>query len=269
MFSMISVRFLCPAFAAGAAFTLFSGFVSAAGPGLPYTSAADVEMSQDRLELATSLVEHAIQDDELRGAVVLVARRGSIVLHRAYGWRDLESKIPMQKDSLFRMASNTKAVTAAGILLLAQDGRLRLDDPVGTYFSEFQSEKSNQMTIRHLLTHTSGLRIKSLFLDPLMKPSEQHPDAPTLLLEVGRFGAVGPDQAPGTSYSYNNAGYNTAAGIIEKVTGSYKNFLKQRIYQPLGMHDSCNHESDADRSPHVHRLPQSRRWPVECPLDAG
>ncbi len=217
-------------------------------PGLPHGRAADVGLDQAGLDAAASLVEQAVQDDELRGAVVLVARRGKIVLHKAFGVSDSESKIAMQPDGLFRMASNSKALTAAGILLLVQDGKLRLDDPVYSVLSEFETEKSGDITIRQLLTHTSGMRIKSLFLDPLMKPTDEHPEAPTLLLEVGRFGAIGAEVAVGTTYSYNNAGYNTLAGIIEKLTGSYKAFLKERIYDPLGMQDSCNHESDANRA---------------------
>ncbi|MCP4171178.1 MAG: serine hydrolase, partial [Fuerstiella sp.] len=217
-------------------------------PGLPHGRPVEVGLDEVRLEIAAGVVDQAVQDDELRGAVVLVARRGKIVLHKAFGHSDSESKIAMRKDGLFRMASNSKAVTAAGILLLVQDGRLQLDDPVRSYLPEFETEKSRDITIRQLLTHTSGMRIGSLFLEPLMKRTDEHPAAPTLLLEVGRFGAIGAEVAVGTTYSYNNAGYNTLAGIIEKLTGSYKEFLKGRIYDPLGMPDSCNHESDADRA---------------------
>ena len=239
--------------------------------GLPYGRPAEVGFDEGKLEIATRLVEQAVEDDELRGAVVLVARRGKTVLHRAFGFRDAESKIAMQKDGLFRMASNSKAVTAAGILLLVQDGKLNLDDPVADYFSEFETEESRDITIRQLLTHTSGLRIDSLFLEPLMKPTDKHPAAPTLLLEVGRFGAIGAEVTPGTTYSYNNAGYNTLAGVVEKLTGSYKTFLKERIYAPLSMQDSCNHESDADRSrmSSVFRRANDGQWTVRWnPTDA-
>ncbi|MEO2024722.1 MAG: serine hydrolase [Fuerstiella sp.] len=232
--------------------------------GLPYGRPADVGLDAAGLEVAASLIDQAVQDDELRGAVVLVARRGKIVLHKAFGYSDSESKIAMRPDGLFRMASNSKAVTAAGILLLVQDGKLQLDDPVCSYLPEFDTEKSRDITIRQLLTHTSGLRIKTLFLDPLMTRTDEHPAAPTLLLEVERFGAIGAEVAVGTSYSYNNAGYNTLAGIIEKLTGSYKAFLKERIYDPLGMQDSCNHESDADRSrmSTVFRRADDGQWTV-------
>ena len=241
-----------------------SAKVSADVGGLPHGRPADVKLDERGLEIAASVVEQAVQNDELRGAVVLVARSGKIVLHKAYGFSDSDSKIPLRKDALFRMASNSKAVTAAGILLLVQDGKMQLDDPVASYFSEFATEDSRNITIRQLLTHTSGLRIDSLFLEPLMKPTNEHPAAPSLLLEVGRFGAIGAEVAPGTTYSYNNAGYNTLAGIIEKLTGSYKAFLKERIYVPLGMQSSCNHESDADRSrmSTVFRRTDDGQWTV-------
>ncbi|MEM7557794.1 MAG: serine hydrolase, partial [Planctomycetota bacterium] len=85
-------------------------------------------------------------------------------------------------------------------------------------------------------------------LRPLLEKSEEHPDAPSLLLEVNRFAEIPPEEKPGSSYSYNNAGFNTLAGIIEKVSGSYKQHLRSRLYEPLGMSDSCNHEPDADHS---------------------
>ena len=97
----------------------------------------------------------------------------------------------MQKDALFRMASNSKAVTAAGILALVADGVLELDDPVSMYLPAFMAEKSRRITIRQLLTHTSGLRIEPLFLKPLLEKSPEFPDAPNLLSEVSRFAQIG------------------------------------------------------------------------------
>ena len=154
----------------------------------------------------------------------------------------------MQVDSLFRMASNSKAITAAGIMLLVEDGKLDLDKSVGTYLKAFQNERWNEITLRHLLTHTSGIRIKPLFFTPLIQRSANHPQAPDLRLEVNRFAAITPQEPAGKTYSYNNACYNTLAAIIEEVTGSYKQHLDERIYRPLGMFDSCNHESDADHN---------------------
>ena len=210
--------------------------------------AVQVGVNPELLNQAASLIEEAVADDKIPGAVILVARKGKIILHQAYGHRNLERTRPMQADSLFRMASNSKAITAAGIMLLVEDGKLDLDKSVGTYLKAFQNERWNEITLRHLLTHTSGIRIKPLFLTPLLQKSGTYPQAPDLRLEVNRFAATPPVEAAGKTYSYNNACYNTLAAVIEQVTASYKQHLDERIYQPLGMFDSCNHESDADHN---------------------
>ncbi|MGB0742326.1 MAG: serine hydrolase domain-containing protein, partial [Planctomycetaceae bacterium] len=122
---------------------------------------------------AASLVEHAVEDDEIPAAVIFVACQGEVVLHRAFGFRDAARTQPLQENALFRMASNSKAVTAAGILLLVQDGQLQLDDPVAKFLPAFANETWNSVTVRHLLTHTSGCRIKPLFLKPLLSFDSQ------------------------------------------------------------------------------------------------
>ena len=210
--------------------------------------AVEVGVDPETLNQAASLIEEAVTEDKMPGAVILVARKGKIILHQAFGHRDLQRTRPMQVDSLFRMASNSKAITAAGIMLLAEDAKLELDKPVGTYLKAFQNERWNEITLRHLLTHTSGIRIKPLFFTPLLQKSVAHPQAPDLRLEVNRFAATAPLEPAGKTYSYNNACYNTLAAVIEEVTGSYQQHLHDHIYQPLGMLDSCNHESDADHN---------------------
>ncbi|MDP6557238.1 MAG: serine hydrolase [Pirellulaceae bacterium] len=213
---------------------------------LEYGEPADVGVDAGRLDRAVSIVRHAVEDGEIPGAVVLVAHRGRVILQEAFGFRDIERTQPMQTDSLFRMASNSKAVTAAGIMLLVEEGKLDLDAPVGTCLPAFDNDAWRPVTIRHLLTHTSGTRIKPLFLTPLLTSSSDHPQAPDLRLEVNRFAEIPPDEKPGTTYSYSNAGFNTLAAVIEHVVGSYKEHLRTRLYEPLGMRDTCNHETDAD-----------------------
>ena len=208
--------------------------------------AAVVDVDADRLDHAVSIVRHAVEDDEIPGAVVLVARRGRVILHQAFGYRDCDRKRDMRTDSLFRMASNSKAVTATGIMLLVEDGKLDLDAPVGAYLPAFDNAAWRAVTLRHLLTHTSGVRIQSLFLRPLLQKTEEHPNAPDLLREVDRFASFPPEKKPGATYAYNNAGFNMLAAVIEQIAGSYKDHLRTRLYEPLGMGDSCNHEPDAD-----------------------
>ncbi len=196
---------------------------------------------------ARAVVADAVAAGEALGAVAMVVQGRVIVLDEAFGHRDAARTRPMQKDTLFRMASNTKAVTAAAILALVADGAIALDDPVATWLPTFAAGDAAKITVEHLLTHTSGLRIPTLFVEPLMQPSAEHPDAPTLVLEASRFGEIGPRAEPGTTYAYNNPGYNTLAAIVEVASGQpFADFCRRRFYEPLGMRDTCHHETVAD-----------------------
>jgi CubicO group peptidase (beta-lactamase class C family) len=207
------------------------------GPSpLPAASPAALGMDAAALDRAVGLYRDAVARDDLRGAVLYVARRGQVVLHEAVGWRHAAYRLPMEKDTLFRMASNTKPVIAAAVLMLAEDGKLAVTDPVAKYLPAFDNAKSRGITIEQLLTHSSGLRIQ-----PILLPFAEG-EVPTLRGAVAKFGAIGPEAAPGT-YSYSNAGYNTLGAIIEVASGQpLESFLVTRIYRPLGMTDSLNHE---------------------------
>jgi len=204
---------------------------------------ADVGMSSAILEGGVQLYREAVEKGDLVGAVLLVAKDGKVVLHEAVGWRDKGRSLPMEKGTMFRMASNTKPTIATAISILVEEGKLSWDDPVREHIPSWDNYRAGFIQIRHLLNHTSGLRIGTLFLEPYMAPSAQHPDAPTLQLEVARFGEVGAEVLPGTSYSYSNPGYNTLGALVEIASGqSLESFLDQRVYTPLGMSDSYNHE---------------------------
>ncbi len=210
--------------------------------GLPQ----EVAMSSEQLDEAWQLFEEAVQRDELRGAVVLVARRGTIVLHRAVGWRNREESLPMERETLFKMASNTKPVVATAIMQLAEQGKLALDDEVRKYVPAWDNQRSRHIKIRHLLNHTSGLRIPGIFLKPLIPRSDDNPAGPSLRAEVERFGQIGAEEEPGTTYSYNNPGFNTLGHLVE-VTSKMPlaEYLRKQIYVPLGMSDSWNYEAHA------------------------
>jgi CubicO group peptidase (beta-lactamase class C family) len=224
---------------------LLAGRLPAAPPEL--TDPARVGMSAEKLDQAVTMFEDAIAADDLRNVVLMVARNGKLVLHEALGWRNRELDLPMKKDNLLRMASNTKAAVATGILILAEEKKLGLDDPIGLHLPAFDNEPYRPVTLRHLLCHTSGLRIKTLFLEPLMEPTDGHPDAPTLKLEINRFAAIGPEFPAGTTSNYSNAGFNMLGAVIEVVSGQpLEEFLSERIYQPLGMKDTF-HRPPADQ----------------------
>ena len=218
---------------------------SAQGLALAWAQPTEVGMSAGVLAGGVALYEEAVASGEVVGAVLLVAKDGKIVLHEALGWRDKARGIPMEPNTLFRMASNTKPVVAAGVAMLVEDGRLGYDDLVREHIPSWDNYRAGFINIGHLLSHSSGLRIPTLFLQPYMRPSPEHPGAPTLQLEVARFGQVGAEVAPGTSYSYNNPGYNTLGALAEIASGMpLEEYLDRELYAPLGMHDSYHHETD-------------------------
>ena len=222
-------RFALPALA-----LVLSTQLAAQGP----TAGARVEALRE----AVDLFRKAVSADQLRGAVLYAARNGEVLLHEAVGLRNVTSREPMEKDTLFRMASNTKPVVATAIMMLQEEGRLSIDDPVAKHLPSFANEKSRGITIAQLLSHSSGLRIEPIFYP--FKDGEER----SLQAAVAKFGAEGPKEAPG-AYSYNNAGYNTLGAIIEVLSGMpLERFLITRIYEPLGMVDTLNHEDAAKLS---------------------
>ena len=208
-------------------------------PGKP----ADVGMDETVLNAAVHLLEQAVEKDTLRSAVLLVARNGKVVLQEAVGWKDKTKGIAVKKDAMFRMASNTKPVIATGISILVEEGKLAYQNNVRNYIPSFDNYRSGSITIHHLLTHTSGFRIGPIFFSPLIQKSPQHPDAPSLRLEVDRFGEVGADEPVGKTYDYSNAGFNTLGALAEIASKMpLEDFLKERIYSVLGMTDTYHHE---------------------------
>ena len=210
---------------------------------LSYGSASSVGMDDALLDRAAQPYRDAVERDELKGAVLLVARRGVIVLHEAVGWRHEAYRLPMERDTLFRMASNTKPVIGTAVLILHEAGKLSLDDRAADHLDSFDNDRSRDITVRQLLNHSSGLRI-----GPIFHPFAEG-ETPTLLGAVAKFGAEGPAVEPGISYSYSNAGYNTVGAIIEVASGMpLEDFLRTRIYEPLGMVDTLNHEDESKLS---------------------
>ena len=174
---------------------------------------------------------------DVPGASVLVLRDGQPVVRASYGLADLEAGTPTTPETNYRLASVTKQFTAASILLLAEDGRLTLDDRGRTWLPSL-SGAAETVTIRQLLTHTSGL-IDYEDVIPESFVAQLH-DADVLrLLETQ-------DRTyfrPGTGYRYSNSGYALLALIVQRASGqTFAKLLRERIFQPLGMTDTVAHE---------------------------
>jgi len=209
-------------------------------------SASEVGMSGQALQRALRHVVGCVERDEFPGAVVLVARHGVVVAHQAFGWADVEDRVPMRLDTIFRLASITKPVTATCVLLLVEEGRLRLDDPVARFLPPFKGQRlkwrrdrTYDVTVRQLLTHTSGL--------PRGGVPWPRPIGLTLERVVGEAAQMELDFEPGTAFQYSNAGYSALGRLVEVVSGrSLEEFMRDRLFGPLGMGDTA------------FRLPQDR-----------
>ncbi len=194
------------------------------------------------LSEAVDVYRSRIKEGKLPNVILYVVHEGEIVVSEALGWRDKAAQAEMQTDTLLRMASNTKAVVATAVLILQQRRLLSIEDRVSKYLPAFDNDAHREITIKQMLSHTSGWRFKSLFVFPLLEPDEDFPRRPNLQSEVNRLAKIVPSIEPGVSYSYNNAAYNTIGALVEKVSGeSLEQFLISNIYEPLGMVDSSNH----------------------------
>jgi CubicO group peptidase (beta-lactamase class C family) len=168
------------------------------------------------------------------GCAVGASVDGATVLSAAYGMADLEHNIALSPDSVFEPGSVTKQFTAAAVLLLAQDGKLSLDDPARKYIPELPDYGST-ITIRHLLNHTSGLRDWGEVADIGGWPRGTRANSNLNVLDIAaRQKAL--NYSPGTEYSYTNTGYNLLAILVGRVAGkSLAEFTRERIFLPLGM----------------------------------
>ncbi len=239
---------------------------------LTQASPEQVGMSGERLQRIDNLVNEYIANNWIPGGVALIARKGKIVYYKSFGFNEIESKDSMQTDDIFRIASMTKAITSVAVMMLYEEGKFLLDDPVFTYIPEFENPTvitefdldketystkpaKNDITVRHLLTHTSGIGYG--FINPEMRFFYEKEDIPDgFVVSDARLGdkikllAKQPLlHEPGEKWTY---GLNTdvLGYLIEVLSGmSLKEFFDTRIFIPLGMTDSYFYLPDekADR----------------------
>jgi CubicO group peptidase (beta-lactamase class C family) len=225
-----------------AAVPLFAPFTSAQSPAVAKSPAV-----RDALQ-------KFVDDGEIVGAVALVGRKDGTAIVETVGYRDLEAKTPMTADTVFRIASMTKPVTALAVMILADEGKLNVADPVEKYLPEFKGQKlavkvdgkselkdaARPITLRDLLTHTSGL--PGAYPGPM---KDVYKNRNFTLAETVAAVAKEPLQfEPGSKWAYCNAGMDTLGRVVEVVSGKpYDVFLKTRIFDPLGMADTTPYPS--------------------------
>lgn len=181
-------------------------------------------------------VKGQMEQRRIPGVALAVVKDGRVTKHEAYGIANLELKVPVRKESAFEIGSITKQFTAALILMLAEEGKLSVDDGITKFFDNAPSSWKG-ITIRQLLTHTSGIRNYTGL--PGFEVTKKL-DAQKF---VATIGAQALEAKPGEAFKYCNSGYNLAGYIIEKVTGqSYWNVLRARILQPLGMSQTTSRD---------------------------
>ncbi len=228
---------------------------------LPRATPEMVGLSAERLARLSVLMQRYVDEGRLGGAVALVARNGKVAYHQAFGTLDPRRGAPMATDALFRIASQTKAVTSVAVMILFEEGLLLLDDPVSKYIPEFRKTTvavpdperkapgykivpaARQITIRDLLTHTAGISYGYGPAQDLYKAASLQGwfladrDVPVGEL-VRKLAGLPFDAHPGEKYIY---GYNTdiLGHLVEVVSGmSLADFIKKRIADPLDMKDT-------------------------------
>lgn len=194
-----------------------------------------------------AVLQPFVDGGTLAGAVVLVADKEKALALEAVGWMDLAARKEMRSDCLFWIASQSKPITAAALMILVDEGKVGLDDPVEKYLPEFKNQwltveqdgehvllrkPKRPVTVRTLLSHTSGMPFKSAMEEPTL-------DRWPLEARVQSYAMTPLQSEPGTKYQYSNAGINTAGRIIEVASGTpCEMFLEERLFKPLGMRDT-------------------------------
>ncbi|MFO0814716.1 MAG: serine hydrolase domain-containing protein [Gemmatales bacterium] len=220
----------------------------------------DAGLSASALEKIDALLDQAVERKEIPGAVVLIARDGKLGYLRARGFQDVEAGKAITNDTLFRIASMTKPITSVAVMILVDDGKLKVTDPLSTYLPEFKNQKvlvqgtgaesklvaaNRDITVHDLLTHTSGLTYRFMaqkpfvelyskadICDGLIRPSF------TMAENMRHLAALPLLHQPGSAYQYGLS-TDVLGRLVEVVSGQdLETFMRKRIFEPLGMNDT-------------------------------
>lgn len=249
-----------------------AGSAHAADTGLPTSRPERVGMSAERLERITELNRRYVAEGKLAGVVTLVARDGKVVHLDAQGVANLETGAAMQPDTLFRIYSMSKPITAVAAMILFEEGRFQLRDPVSRFLPELKDLEvlredgtlapAGAITMQQLLTHTAGF---SYGFSPTDAVDRQYRDS-RLLAGSTDLGAFVQNLArlplrfePGSRWHYSVA-VDVTGAVIERISGRPLDaFLRERLFLPLGMHDTFFEVPEAKRA----RLGTNHRWNAE------
>jgi CubicO group peptidase (beta-lactamase class C family) len=235
--------------------------LQASAASLALSRPEEAGLSAERLKRIRSVVQSHIDAKDLAGAVTLVARRGKVVHFEAQGATDMESGKPMRTDTLFRMASMTKPITAVAVLMLMEEGKLVLSDPVSKFIPEFKNPKvavwnlpndpkgagvrivsaDREVTLQHILTHTAGLAVSPEGpAGEFYRKANLDQDQISLAEFSKRAGALPLNFQPGTQWQYTaGVGFAVLGRVVEIVSGmNLDQFFKQRIFTPLTMNNT-------------------------------
>jgi CubicO group peptidase (beta-lactamase class C family) len=221
---------------------------------LPFVAAPEAGMSASKLDRAKSVVQAMLDKGQSAGVVVVVARRGKLVLMDALGKMDIAAGKPMSADSIFRIYSMTKPITTAAAMLLHEEGKFQLDDPVCNYLPQFKGlrvlsghgdetvEARREVTIRDLMRHTSGLTYGGMLpntpLDRLYRERKIEDAGNTLADMVEKLAKVPLLYQPGTRFNYS-VSTDVLGRLVEVASGKpLDQFFQERIFAPLDMRDT-------------------------------
>ncbi|SMO68417.1 serine hydrolase domain-containing protein [Fodinibius sediminis] len=260
-------------------------------PPLSEATAISQGMSEERLARIDTMLDEAVGEQQIPGAVALVARNGKIIYHKALGMADNTSGRPLRKNDIFRIASQTKAITSTAVMMLWEEGKFQLDDPISKYIPAFEEARvldslmvkdttyttipaNKPITIRHLLTHTSGIGYGMIDGDDRFRKIYQKAGVTDLFTtkditigeSVRKLAELPLHHHPGEGYTYSE-GLDVLGYFIETLSGMPLNeFFRTRIFDPLGMDDTWFYlpDSKADRLVPVQTTEDGRwvRYPV-------
>ena len=232
--------------------TLIFSYLSFAGE-LPITSPENVGMSSEKLARAKSSVQALIDKEKIAGASIIVARKGKIVLSETFGMMDKKANKPMQPDTIFRIYSMSKPITSVAAMMLYEQGKIKLDDPISKYIPEFKGlkvysesgkhdDQARQMSVRDLLRHTTGLTygyFGNTAVDKMYMSNGVLKRKSSLQDMINKLSGIPLLYQPGTKWHYG-VSTDVLGYLVQKISGQpLDDFFRQKIFEPLDMKDTA------------------------------